>query len=202
MDIRDPIVVYDKKKLSVGEYLQFEKSSPEKHEFYNGEVFSMAGAGARHNIIFSNLFGELAYQLKGRSCKAYGSDLRVHIPENSLFTYPDISIFCGGLHPSALDDSTFVGPTVLIEILSPSTSNYDRGEKFRLYRGIPTLTEYLLVDSEAVSIEAFRINTHGHWVLEEYKSLGDRLPVKSIQVEIALAEIYDQTQLQDVGLRN
>ena len=201
MDIRDPIVVYDKKKLSVEEYLQFEKSSPEKHEFYDGEVFSMDGAGARHNIIFSNLFGGLAYRMKGRSCKAYGSDLRVHVPENSLFTYPDISIFCGELRP-AFDDNTFVGPTVLFEILSPSTCNYDRGEKFRLYRGIPSLTEYVLVDSEAVNVEAFRINIQDHWELEEYKFLTERLSIKSIHVDIALAEIYDQTQLQDPGPHN
>src|SRR5688572_30367758 len=162
MEIRDPVVVYNKKKLTVEEYLQFEKTSVEKHEFYKGEVFAMAVAGLRHNKIFSNLFGKLAYRLTGKPCQAYGSDMRIHIPENTLFTYPDISIVCGDLILSEEDEDTVIQPTVLIEILSPSTKDYDRGGKFKLYRDIPTLKEYILIDTEAINIEAFHINAVGH----------------------------------------
>src|SRR5690554_8040933 len=95
MEVRDPIVVYNKSKFTVDEYLRFEKDAAQKHEYFNGEIFAMAGAGPRHNIIFSNVFRELAYHLKGRPCKPFGSDLRIHIPENALFTYPDISVICG-----------------------------------------------------------------------------------------------------------
>lgn len=102
MEVRDPIVVYNKSKLSVEEYLQFEKASRDKHEYFKGEIFAMAGAGARHNVIFSNFFISIGIQLKGKPCKPYGSDLRIHIPENSLFTYPDISIICGEIIPSKL----------------------------------------------------------------------------------------------------
>ena len=175
MEIRDPIVVYNKKKLSVEEYLQFERASIEKHEFYRNEIFAMAGASPRHNVIFSNFFGILAYQLRGNTCSPFGSDMRIHIPENTLFTYPDISIFCGDVIPSDADGDTVVQPTVLIEILSPSTKDYDRGGKFILYRDIPTLREFILVDSESISIEAFRINANGHWELEEYKRLSETL---------------------------
>ncbi|HEU5145067.1 MAG TPA: Uma2 family endonuclease [Chryseosolibacter sp.] len=196
MEIRDPIVVYNKKKISVEEYLRFERESVEKHEYYQNEVFAMAGAGARHNIIFSNLFIALGIQLKGKPCRPYGSDLRVHIPENTLFTYPDISIFCGELISSAPDEDTVVSPTVLIEILSASTKEYDRGGKFKLYRDIPTLKEYILVDSESINIEAFRINANGHWELEEYKQISETLRIPVVDVTIALADVYEGTKLR------
>lgn len=195
MEIRDPIAVYDKKKLSVQEYLKFEGESPEKHEFYRNEVFAMAGAGPRHNKIFSNLFIALGIRLKGKPCQPYGSDLRIQIPENTLFTYPDISIFCGNFVSSYDDPDTVVRPTVLFEILSPSTKDYDRGGKFKLYRDIPTLKEYVLIDSEAINVEVFRINAAGHWELEEYKKIAERVMISSAGVEIPLNDIYGGAKL-------
>jgi Uma2 family endonuclease len=137
-ELREPAVAYGKKIFTEEEYLQMEKAATERHEFYKGEIFymqghgdflAMSGTGNRHNIIFSNLFIGLGIRLKGKSCQPYGPDMRVNIPENTLYTYPDISIFCGELQTSALDEDTITQPTVLIEILSPSTKNYDRGEK-------------------------------------------------------------------------
>src|SRR6185295_12969706 len=104
------------------------------------------------------MHGELFTRLKGNACKPYGSDLRIHIPGNTLFTYPDISIICGSIIPSDPDEDSSINPTVIIEILSPSTKDYDRGGKFLLYRDIPTLKEYILIDTESVLIEAHRIN--------------------------------------------
>lgn len=195
MEVRDPLVVYNKKILSAEEYLQFEKTSETKHEFFRGEVFAMAGADRRYNKIFSNLFGELAYRLKGKKCQPYGSDLRIHIPENSLYTYPDISIICGELIAAGHDDDTPILPTVIIEILSASTKNYDRGDKFKLYRDIPTLREYILVDSETINIEAFRINGSGHWELEEYKTSGQILNIHSVELFIPIGDIYEGTKI-------
>ena len=193
MDVREPVVVYNKKSLSVTEYLDFERDSQEKHEYYKGEVFAMAGAGLNHNLIFSNLFGELGMRLKGKECRPMGSDMRVHIPQNTLFTYPDISIFCGDF--KTYDDDSAIGPTVLIEILSKSTKNYDRGEKFRLYRDIPTLKEYILVNSDAILIEAFRLNKSSHWELEEYKSVEETLLMPSLGISISLKDIFEGTKL-------
>ena len=195
MEVRDPIVVYNKSKLTVEEYLRFEKESPEKHEYFKGEIFGMAGASERHNVIFSNLFGELAFRLKGKPCKPYGSDLRIHIPENTLFTYPDISIICGDIVLSRMDADTAILPTVLIEILSPSTKDYDRGGKFRLYRDIPSLKEYILIDSESISIEIFRINGQGNWELEEHRSIENTLAIRTLEISFPLKEIYDGTKL-------
>ena len=158
MEIKEPTPSYQKKLYSIQEYLQMEKDSLEKHEYYKGEIFAMAGAGARHNVLYSNIFGNLFSALKGRNCRPYGSDMRIHIPENSLFTYPDISIICGDIISSEEDEDTATQPTVIIEILSPSTKNYDRGEKFMLYRAIPALKEYILVDAESIHVEHFVIN--------------------------------------------
>lgn len=193
MDIREPVTVYGKKKLTIEEYLTFERESTEKHEYYRGEIFLMSGASLRHNIILSNFFGELTMRFKGKSCRSYGSDMRVYIPQNTLFTYPDISIFCGDI--THYEDDNAVGPTVLIEILSPSTKNYDRSEKFKLYREIPTLREYILVESESIGIEVFRLNTSGHWELEEYKNIDQELSIPSVNLALSLKDIYLDTKL-------
>ncbi len=195
MEVRDPIVVYNKSKLSVEEYLQFEKASRDKHEYFKGEIFAMAGAGARHNVIFSNFFISIGIQLKGKPCKPYGSDLRIHIPENSLFTYPDISIICGEIIPSKVDADTTIQPTVIIEILSPSTRNYDQGIKFRLYREIPTLKEFITIDSESIGIEAYRINSQGNWELKDHRSIDETLTIPTVGLSLSLKEIYEGTKL-------
>jgi Uma2 family endonuclease len=191
--VREPIPEYANKQVSIEEYLAFERSSLQKHEYFKGEVFAMSGAGRRHNIIFSNFFGEVLIKLKGKPCQPFGSDMRLYIPQNTLFTYPDISIYCGEVDD--LEDDNALNPTVLIEILSPSTKNYDRGGKFKLYRDIPTLKEYFLVDTESILMEAFRLNQSGHWELEEYKAPDQLLHFHSISISVALSEIYKGTKL-------
>ncbi|MBC7886417.1 MAG: Uma2 family endonuclease [Ferruginibacter sp.] len=172
-----------------------EYTAEQKHEYYNGEIFAMAGASPRHNILFSNLFGQLASRLRGHPCRPYGSDLRIHIPENTLFTYPDISIICGDILNSGEDNDTAIRPSVLIEILSPATRDYDRGTKFKLYRDIPTLKEYVLVDSESVNVEIFRINEEGHWQLDEYSKPNEFLTIKTVGFQLELHEVYQGTKL-------
>lgn len=205
MEVREPIAVYGKKKLTIEEYLEWEKASEEKHEYYQGEIFpmsghgealAMSGASLRHNKVFSNLFGELGIALKGKSCRPYGSDLRIYIPENTLFTYPDITIICGELISSEVDEDSFIQPTIIIEILSPSTKRYDRGEKFRLYRDIPSLKEYILVDALSIHIEAFRINAGGYWQLEEYKSTEGELKLGAVNAAIPVSEIYEGVKVK------
>jgi Uma2 family endonuclease len=195
MEVREPVLVYNKKILTAEEYLEYEKAADQKHEYYMGEIFAMAGVGARHNVIFSNVFTQIGWHLKGKPCRPYGSDMRVHIPQNTLFTYPDISIICGELISSDKDADTFTLPSVIIEILSSSTKNYDRGIKFKLYRDIPSLKEYILIDSQSVGVEVFRINDQNHWELEEYKIMHETLTVHTIKASMPLAEIYEGTKL-------
>ena len=112
-------------------------------------------------------------------------------PENSLYTYPDISIICGDPIISDKDNDTVIHPTIIIEILSTSTRNYDLGTKFELYRAIPTLKEYILIDSENISVEAFRINTNNHWELEEYKTLQEAVQIHTVGISLSMQDIYN-----------
>lgn len=193
--VREPEVAYGKNKFTMQEYLAMEKASDVKHEFYKGEIFAMSGAGARHNIISVNLTVALHKQLEGKPCRPYGSDMRIHIPENTLYTYPDISIICGDIISADDDADTATQPTVIIEILSPSTKSYDRGDKFKLYRAIPALREYILVDAESINVECFSLNDEFIWELREYKNLEESLSIKSMEAVIALEEIYKDTKL-------
>ena len=195
MELREPAKKKKKNKLTPEEYLEWESNALQKHEYYRGELFAMAGASVRHNVIAKNLMIGIGVRLQGKQCQPYGSDLRIHIPENTLFTYPDISIICRDIVEEETNDDYTIEPAVIIEILSPSTKGYDRGEKFRLYRDIPTLKEYILIDSESIAIEAFRINASGHWELEEYKSLNEVLPIPVVDITIPLHDIYEGTKL-------
>lgn len=191
MEVREPAVVYGKKNFSIAEYLEIEQEASDKHEYYRGEMFAMAGAGPKHNIIFKNIFRELAYTLKGKPCQPYGSDQRIHIPENGLFTYPDISIICGDIDTSKEDKDSIIHPVMIFEILSPSTRDYDRGSKFTFYRAIATLKEYILVDSDSISVEVFRLNENRFWQLEEYNQMNQSLQLQTLGFSIPISEIYD-----------
>ncbi|WP_423146460.1 Uma2 family endonuclease [Rubrolithibacter danxiaensis] len=194
MEVKDPAVAYEKKKYSIAEYLQMEKNADAKHEYFMGEIFAMSGAGIAHNTICVNLLAALSNKLKGNPCRPFNSDQRIHIPQNSLFTYPDISIVCGNIETLNSDEYNILNPSVIIEILSLSTKNYDRGDKFKLYRDIPSLKEYILIDSESINVEAFRINETGHWELEEYKEAGTALNFPSLSLKIPLIEVYEGTK--------
>ncbi|SFP99285.1 Uma2 family endonuclease [Parafilimonas terrae] len=195
MEVREPAIAYGKQKFSVEEYFEMEKASIEKHEYYKGEIFAMSGSKVPHNEIAGNLYHALRTKLSGKKCKPYNSDQRVHIEKNTLFTYPDISIVCGELITLNNDNWNVLNPTVISEVLSPSTKNYDRGEKFKLYRDIPTLKEYILVDSESIHVEVFCLNENNHWELEEYNSPEEELHIKAIDKKILIADIYEDVRL-------
>ncbi|MFT3981574.1 MAG: Uma2 family endonuclease [Ferruginibacter sp.] len=193
--VREPAVAYGKSKFTAEEYLVMEKEADVKYEFYRGEIFAMSGASVRHNKIFSNLFGHLHHALNGKPCQPYGSDMRIHIPENTLYTYPDISIICGDIIPADVDEDTATQPVAIVEILSGSTKTYDRGDKFKLYRAIPALKDYILVDSESISVEAFSLNDEMLWELREYKNANDSLNINNLAIDIGLKAIYRDTKL-------
>ena len=197
MDVREAAIAYGKEKFSIEAYLELENAAHEKHEYYRGEIFAMSGAKVAHNAIAGNFFGALFHKLRGKKCKPFNSDQRIHIPANTLFTYPDISIICGEVITLNDDEFNVLNPTVIIEVLSKSTKNYDRGEKFKLYRDIQTLKEYLLVDSESVHVEIFRLNESSHWELEEHKSLSDNATIYAISEFVSLSEIYDGVSIPE-----
>ena len=197
MEVKEAAIDYGKQKISIEDYLKMEIASIEKHEYYRGEIFAVAGAKVPHNKICVNLLIALGQRLKGKKCRPYGSDQRIHIPANTLFTYPDISIICGEILTLNNDEYNALNPSVIIEVLSKSTKNYDRGEKFKLYRDITTLKEYILVDSESIHVEIFRFNENNHWELEEYKDSNESIHIKIINESLSVVEIYDNVKVVD-----
>ena len=179
------------KYVTEKEYLAFERNALDKHEYYKGEVFAMSGASFKHNLIESNLRGALHSFLKGKKCREFGSNLRVHIPQNTLYTYPDIIVICD--EPIFVDNEfdTITNPSVIIEILSASTADYDRGAKFDLYREITTLKDYILVDSKSIHVVSYSRNNDNTWTLSETKNLNDNININSIDFTITLADIYE-----------
>jgi len=181
-----------KQYISEADYLKEERVATEKHEYFKGEIFAMSGASRYHNRLASNIQGNLFNHLKGKKCKPYGSDMRVHVQKNTLYTYPDITIVCGKEEYLDNEFDTLLNPKVIIEILSPSTKDYDRGSKFMLYRAIPSLEEYFLVDSESVFVERFYKDEVGIWTLKEYKNQSDLVEFSSIQFTLSVEEIYNE----------
>ena len=175
--------------LSEADYLLQEETSLEKHEYYKGEVFALTGASFNHNIIIRNLLVEIGYFLKGKSCDIFPSDLRLSIPKTTLYTYPDLMILCDP--PEFLEDrkDTVLNPSIIIEVLSPSTKNYDRGTKFTFYRNIGSLQEYILVDSSNYLIEQYvKLDK---WTLNEYKGLEETLKIEKIGFDLLISTIYE-----------
>ena len=195
MEVDEPVPAYQKKFYTIREYLEIENAGFDKHEYYKGEIFAMSGAGYRHNIISTNVIVSLSKSLKGKGCRPYGSDMRINIPENTLFTYPDISIFCGEPKTLKEDQNTATLPAVIIEILSPATMNYDRGVKFMLYRAIPSLTDYILIEAESIHLEHFAINKNGLWQLNEYNKPTEEMFMERLNVKLLLEEIYEDCKL-------
>jgi len=177
------------KTWTVDEYLAFERSSAEKHEFFQGEIFAMAGASREHNLIVSNINAELRNLLRKRPYEVYPSDMRIMIPATGLYTYPDVSVVCGG--PLFDDDQndTLLNPQVIFEVLSENTERYDRGKKFENYRSIPSLAEYVLVSQDAILVEHYARQPDGAWLLREFRQ-GSKLALAAIGCEIAVDEIY------------
>jgi Uma2 family endonuclease len=196
MEVKEPAIAYSKQKISVEAYLEMENASVEKHEYYQGEVFAMSGAKVPHVMICDNMLTTLKQKLKGRLCRPFGSDLRIHVEANTFFTYPDISIVCGDVVTLNNDNFNVLNPSVIIEVLSNSTKNYDRGDKFKLYRDIPTLKEYVLVDSESVGVEIFRLNASRHWELEEYGKDDEGFTIQTVDVFLLLSDVYEGVKLQ------
>lgn len=185
------------KYISVANYLQAEDASDTKHEYYAGEVFAVTGKSFRHNQITANIQGEIGQFLKSRPCGSYGSELKVHVKNKSSFMYPDLTIICNG--PQFYEDRNdiIINPSVIIEVLTPGTQNYDRGGKFMLYRQISSLNEYFLVSSTEVLVEKFSKRAVNEWVLTEYKLPDDAIAIDSINYVTVLSTFY-----RDVNLEN
>lgn len=196
--------------ISPEEYLRREREATYKSEYFQGVIYpmgdldgdtpeAMAGASPNHSRIKRNV--EVAFTVKFRKkggCEAFSGDQRIHIPENGLYTYPDVLAVCGKLIPDPNDRMSLLNPTVIVEVLSRRTAAYDRGEKFRLYRTIPTLREYVLVDSRKVDVVVYRRGENDLWTLVTQASqFTESITLESLDLTIPLDELYLDTNLTD-----
>lgn len=178
------------KYISIEDYLAAEETSEVKHEYYKGEVFAMAGGSIAHNRIVRNVLASLDNFLRGKGCEVFPSDLKIHNEANTLFTYPDISIVCGKPERWDKRNDTITNPVVLIEVLSKSTQGYDRGQKFHLYRSIPSVKEYILISSTEVLVERYTKQETGFWNFRETANPEDSFHVETIDFSCLVKELY------------
>ena len=177
--------------ISPEEYLRLERQAEYKSEYLNGEIFAMSGASEGHNLIAGNIFGELRQQLRGGPCRAYVSDMRVKVRANGLYTYPDVVVVCGEPKFEDKEVDTLVNPTMLIEVLSPSTERYDRIAKTSYYRTIDSLAEHLLVAQDEIRLEQYA-RQDGQWLLSEYLALDAIVSLPSISGTLKLSDVYER----------
>ncbi len=185
-----------KKRFSPQEYLALERKSETRNEYYNGEIFAMAGASREHNLIAGNLFRDIGNQLEGRPCEAYTSDMRVSIEATGLYTYPDVTVVCGEPRFQDREVDTLLNPMVIVEVLSPTTEAYDRGVKFRHYRSIGSLREFVLISQERMLVERFT-RQGNDWVLSDLTDPDQVLKLESIGCQVPLARIYAKVTFPD-----
>ena len=190
-------------KITSQDYLTAERQSDIKHEYWQGETFAMAGATEAHNLIVANVVGELRNQLKKRPCKLYPSDMRVRIPRGNSYKYPDIVVVCGKSQFEDDEHDTLLNPTVLIEVLSPSTEAYDRGAKFREYRAIDSLQAYLLISQDKPLLECYtRQENTPFWLFSDTAGPDADLELPAIACRLALIEVYDKVDFEETTERS
>jgi len=184
-----------KRKLTPAEYLAIERAAPFKSEFFNGEMFAMAGATPAHNTVKENLIGEIYGRLKGGPCRTYSSDQRVKVEPTGLYTYPDIVIVCGKPEFDPLDSDTLINPQVIIEVLSPSTERYDRGAKFRHYQQCPSIQEVVLVAQDRIQVDRFVRQADGNWLLTVFADRAAQFSLSTAPVSFPVADIYARVDI-------
>lgn len=176
--------------MTAADYLAVERASGVRHEYLDGQVFAMAGASRRHNLISGDAFKALDAALAPRGCETYVGDMRVRIPATELYTYPDVVAVCETpLFEDEVED-TLENPTLIVEVLSPSTEAYDRGKKFAHYRTLDSLAAYLLLAQDEPRAELFERQAGGTWVLHTAEGTDASLTLSSLDLTLPLAELY------------
>lgn len=180
--------------ISPEEYLVRERAAFEKSEYYQGEIIPMAGASFNHNRIKENVIIQAGSQMETTQCQSFSSDIRVSLPETTLFTYPDIVIVCGEPQLADGEFDNLLNPAVIIEVLSDGTENYDRNQKFQRYQKLSSLREYILIGSQSIAVAVWRKIEDGSWVLaESHTDVNQRFRIDTIDLVISLEKVYART---------
>ncbi len=175
------------------EYLEIERKAEFKSEYYNGEMFAMAGTTINHGRLATDLTIILGQQLQGRGCHIHGSDIRVRVRSADLYTYPDLSVVCG---TDEIEEENLLNPTLIVEVLSPSTEAYDRGRKFEYYRCIESLREYLLIAQDRMQVDLFTKQADERWLLTSASKPEETVELHSIGCQVPLATLYARVTLE------
>jgi Uma2 family endonuclease len=178
------------------EYLELELPSVDRHEYIDGEIRLMPGGMPNHNRIIGNLLAALNFAFKGKPYEAFVTDQRLWIPHKRIYTYPDIMIVKGELQLQEGRKDTLTNPSIVIEVLSKSTQNYDKGDKFTAYRSIPTFQEYILIDQYSQHIEHYVKTEQRKWIFQEYDEADSMLNFASLPFEILIADLYDKVKFK------
>lgn len=184
----------EQRNYTVEEYLELEINSEERHEYINGEVVCVTGGTPNHNKIALNLAASLNLGLKRQPYDVFVTDQRLWIPQKRIYTYPDVMV---NAHPIEYQEGrrdTLVNPLLIAEVLSNSTQNYDRGEKFLAYRSIPTLQEYILIDQYSIHVEQFCKTDRNRWTLIEFEDAAEMLEMRSLPLQMVIADLYDKIE--------
>jgi Uma2 family endonuclease len=176
------------------EYLRLERAAETKSEYVNGQILAMTGASRAHNLVTGNVFRELSQQLRGGPCEAYVGDMRVRVSQTGMYTYPDVVVACGEIRFEDDHVDTLLNPVLIVEVLSPSTEAYDRGEKFAHYRRLDSLQEYLLVAQDKVRVERY-VRQGDRWILTEHSALDDVVSLDAAGCRVRLSDVYDRVEL-------
>ena len=185
--------------LTPDEYLERERKAERKSEYFQGEMFLMAGASRWHGLIVTNLVGELHGQLKARPCEVYSSDMRIRVSPSGLYTYPDVMVVCGEVQFADDQKDTLLNPNLIVEVLSDSTRDYDRGRKFQHYRALPSLREYLTIAQDAPHVEHWTRQPEDRWLLTEFSDLSQSVQLTSVSCVLSLTEVYDKVKWASAG---
>ena len=177
------------------EYLAIEDGAISKSEYYQGQIYAMAGGTVRYSQIASNTIATLSTSLAGKPCAVFNSDLRLHMHQNGLYTYPDVMVICGKVELLPGRQDTVTNPILIVEVLSESTRDYDMTIKFELYRGLPSLTHYLLIDSDKALLRYFRRLDNGQWLTQETQRLQDQIDLVGLDLQLPLAQLYRNVDL-------
>jgi len=175
------------------QYLEYDRAAEFRSEFLDGEIVAMSGGSRRHSRLKMNLHGLVYAALRDTSCEAFNSDLRVRA-SSRLYTYPDLTIVCGKPMPSDDRQDILLNPTVIFEVLSPSTESYDRGLKLQSYRSIDSLQDYILVAQDQVRVEQYTRGEANTWTFRDYQGADATLAITSIGVSLPLAGIYERVE--------
>lgn len=184
--------------ISVKDYIQQEIKSNTKYEYHNGKIFALAGGSLNHGLISGNVYSEMRNKLKhnGSICLPFNSDIKLHIEDTNSYVYPDTMVICGDIEKSDEDENSVTNPILIVEVLSKSTAEYDRGDKFYLYRKIPTFREYVIIEQKKYVVDVhYKSDNSDLWKITRYEGLDKTIKLQSIGIEITMEELYFRTDI-------